>query len=120
MTGDHYVSWISAPADWHMRAPGASMSARWRRIGSVMRKAREYDLTRLYKLCMRFCIRRAASSNAVRWLMCADAAKLDELRVVMLRYLRRKFRVVRFEAPETLSVLRGNPDLMLEVMMDVV
>jgi hypothetical protein len=34
----------------------------------------------------------------------------------MLRYMKRHFRSVRMEAPETLADLRVNPDLMLEVM----
>ena len=43
-------------------------------------------------------------------------AQLDELRDEMLQYMKRHFRAVHMETPETLTDLRVNPDLMLEVM----
>jgi hypothetical protein len=83
----------------------------------VMRKAREYDMTRAYNMCMRYCLRHTCSSNAIPRLLHADAVQLDELREAMLQYLRRNFRVVRAEAPETLAALsQANPGLMLAVM----
>ena len=82
----------------------------------VMRKAREYDLTRAYNMCMRFCLRNATSANAIPWLLRADAAHLDELREVMLQYVKRNFRAVRAEAPETLAALSTNAGLMLELV----
>jgi len=82
----------------------------------VMRKAREYALTRAYNMCMRHCVRGARSSIAISWLLRADECQLDELRAQMLVYVRRHFRAIREEARETLAALRANPDLMLEVM----
>jgi len=82
----------------------------------VMCKAREYDLTRAYNICMRYCIRGAQSSNAVSWLLKADEAQLGELRAEMLRYIQRHFCTIRAEAPGMLAGLRANPDLMFEVM----
>ena len=82
----------------------------------VMRKAREYDLTRAYHMCLRHCVRAVCSSNAIAWLLRADEYQLDELRDEMLKYVKRHFRAIREEAHETLAALRANPDLMLEVM----
>ena len=82
----------------------------------VMRKAREYDLSRAYNMCMQYCSQAAQSSNAILWLLSADAFQLAELRAEMLMYVKRNFRVIREEAPETLAALRANPDVMLEVM----
>ena len=82
----------------------------------VMRKAHEYDLTRAYNMCMRYCVRSVSYATCIPWLIRADAVQLEELRAVMLHHLKRNFRVVRAEAPETLAELRENPDLMLEVM----
>jgi len=81
-----------------------------------MRKVREYGLTRAHHLCMRYCMRHVGTSNAVRWLLQADACRLDDLRELMISYVKRNFRSIREEAIDTLAALRANPDLMFEVM----
>jgi hypothetical protein len=82
----------------------------------VMQKTREYQLTRAFNMCMRYCIQHVRSATVVPWLLVADAARLDELREAMLQHLRRHLRSIRAEAPEALAALRASPDLMLELI----
>jgi hypothetical protein len=83
----------------------------------VMQKAREYQLTRAFNMCVRYCRLHVQSTTVVPWLVTADTARLDELREAMLQHLRRHFRSIRAEAPEALAALvRASPDLVLEVM----
>ena len=79
-------------------------------------KVREYGLTRAHHLCMRYCMRHVGTSNAVGWLLRADTCRLDDLRELMISYVKRNFRAIREEAIDTLAALRANPDLMFEVM----
>ena len=65
-----------------------------------MRKANEFALTRAFNICMRHCVRRATSANAVAWLVRAEECKLDDLLEVALGYVKRNFRKIRDEAPE--------------------
>jgi len=85
-------------------------------VVNVMCKAREYALTRLYNMCMRYCTRAAQPSNAVAWLLAADASSLEELRAEMLQYVRRHFRTIRAESHASLAELCAHPGLMLELM----
>ena len=82
----------------------------------VMQKTREYQLTRAFNLCMRYCIQNVRSATVVPWLLVADSARLDGLREAMLQHLRRHLRSIRAEAPEALAALRASPDLMLELI----
>jgi hypothetical protein len=84
----------------------------------VMQKAREYQLTRAFNMCVRYCRLHVQSTTVVPWLVTADTARLDELREAMLQHLRRHFRSIRAEAPEALAALvrASSPDLVLEVM----
>ena len=88
-------------------------------VVDVLRKAREYGLDRAYNLCMQHCVRSVRPANAVAWLIRADAGMLDELRTVVLSYVKRHFRALRCEAKESLAELRAYPDLMLEVMNSI-
>ena len=86
----------------------------------VLRKAQEFDLTRAYNMCMRYCVKCVSPSNAVGWLIRAELCHLDELRGVVLGYVKRKFRTIRDEAAASLAELRAHPDLMLEVMVHAI
>ena len=86
----------------------------------VLRKAQEFDLVRVYNLCMHYCIAHVTPVNAIRWLIRAETCSLEELRGVVLSHVRRAFRSIRDEAPESLAELRAHPDLMLEVMVTAI
>ena len=85
-------------------------------VVDVMRKAHEFDLRRAYNMCMRHCVRHVSASNAIGWLIHAHVSKLDELRGVVLEYVRQNARKVRDEAGDTMAELLPHPHLMLDVM----
>ena len=85
----------------------------------VLRKANEYHLVRAYNLCMRYCARHTSPSNAVGWFLRAHTCRLDELRNVVLAYLRHNFGRVRDEARQTLDELMAHPELQHEIMLTI-
>ena len=81
----------------------------------MLRKAKELELTRVYKHCER----ELSTQKAVLWFVQADAYALEGLRESALRYLTRNFRTIPAESPHRLAKLLEKPELMAEVMMAV-
>ena len=88
-------------------------------VVDVMRKAREYDLRHLLKLCTAFCRDKLAPPNAIPWLVQAEEQQLSELRELAMAFVKREFRRIRMVAKDTLPVLTENAPLTLEVMDDL-
>jgi sugar lactone lactonase YvrE len=89
-----------------------------RDVLSVMRKAKEYSLDRLYNHIVRYCCRHICEDNVVIWLIQADEFGLEELRASALRYLARNFVSVRNKGG-LLSDLQEKPALIMEVMLAI-
>ena len=86
-------------------------------VVDVLRKANELALTPAYNLCMRYCSRHVRPSNAVGWFVRAHECRLDELREVVLGYIRQHFVQIREAAPQSLEQLIDRPELLHEIMM---
>lgn len=86
-------------------------------ILSVMRKANEYQLDRLYNHTVRYCNRNISEENVVIWLIQADEFQLADLRDSTLQFLAKNFSKVRAKDGESFRLLKENPDLLLEVML---
>ena len=67
-------------------------------------------------MCMRYCVRHVGASNAIEWLIRAHASRLEELRGVVLGYIRLNTRLLRNEATQRMSELCAYPDLMQELV----
>jgi hypothetical protein len=88
-------------------------------ILSVMRKAKEYQLERLYGHTIRYCHDNMCVENVVTWLMQADEFGLEELRASALRFLVRNFGAVRsLDGGGSLALLNGSP-LFVELMLAI-
>ena len=85
-------------------------------VVDVMRKAREYDLRHLLKLCTAFCRDKLAPPNAIPWLVQAEEHQMGELRELTMAYVKREFRRIRMVARDTVQLLAQHPDLMMEVV----
>jgi len=88
-------------------------------VVDVLRKANEFALTPAYNLCMRYCSRHVLPSNAVGWFVRAHECRLDELREVVLKYIRQHFVQIREAAPQSFEQLKHHPELLHEIMMAI-
>jgi hypothetical protein len=89
-------------------------------ILSVMRKAKEYQLERLYNHTVGYCHDNICEENVVNWLMQADAFGLEELRASALEFLIRNFVAVRsMDGGDSLALLEQRPSLLVEVMLAI-
>jgi hypothetical protein len=88
-------------------------------ILSVMRKAKEYQLERLYGHTVRYCHDNICEENVVTWLIQADEFGLEELRASALKFLVRNFGAVRSQdGGGSLALLERSP-LLMEVMLKI-
>ena len=85
-------------------------------VVDVMRKAQEIELARLCSLCLQYCRKEVAPTNAISWLVQADTHMLSDLRALTLAYVKREFRRIRMVARSSLLSLSESPELMLQVM----
>jgi hypothetical protein len=88
-------------------------------ILSVMRKAKEYQLDRLYSHTVRYCHDNICEENVVNWLIDADEFGLEELRASALEFLALNFGAVRsLDGGGSLALLNGS-HLFMEVMLAI-
>jgi sugar lactone lactonase YvrE len=79
-------------------------------ILSVMRKAHEISLDRVYDHCLRHCCRNISVHNALIWFVQAHEFGLDVQRAAALNYIGRNLRQIREQAPQTFAAVEGHPE----------
>jgi hypothetical protein len=90
-------------------------------ILSVMRKAKEYQLDRLYSHTVGYCHEKISEENVVNWIIQTDEFGLEELRALTFEFLARNFEKVRsldycLGENGSLALLEQKPSLLMEVM----
>jgi sugar lactone lactonase YvrE len=88
-------------------------------ILSVMSKAKEFQLERLYNQTVRYSIDHICVENVVLWLIQSDALVLEELRESTLQFLARNVRAVRASDANSLFLFEEKPRLLIEVMLAI-
>jgi hypothetical protein len=88
-------------------------------IVSVMSKAKEFQLERLYTHTVRYCHSHICVENVVFWFIQSDAFVLEELRELTLQFLVRNLGVLRASDAGSLLLLEEKPALLTEVMYSI-
>jgi hypothetical protein len=86
-------------------------------ILSVMSKAKEYQLERLYNHTVRWCQDHVCVGNVVPWLIQSDVLALEELRESALQFLAQNIGAVRANDADSLLVLEERPALLMEIVL---
>jgi hypothetical protein len=86
-------------------------------VVNVMRKAKEYQLDRLYNQTVRYCHDNICEANVVVWLIEADEFQLEELRASTLTFFSQNLEAVRTKAHHSLGLLKEKHGFLLEVML---
>jgi hypothetical protein len=86
-------------------------------ILSVMSKAKEFQLERLYNHTVRYCHGHICVENVVPWLIQPDALALQEFREAALQFLARNLGAVRANDADSLLLLEEKPALLMGIVL---
>ena len=86
----------------------------------VLRLAKAYQIERLHRYCVATCKSTIRVDNAIPWFIQAHNHFLVDLPKATSQYVVQSFRKIRSQARDTIDLLLDYPELMLEVMVDVV